>query len=1026
MDKWYATAQRLVEEGAVLLKNDNNALPLGKEKIAVFGYAQLADANVSVTGRDIADALADNGREIDEQLHERYKAIDGGVKNYRTNTPVTIISNEIVFTDEEIREIKDNGAKNAVIVIARYSGENEDVKNEEGGYLLSRYEKKLIKQVSESFDKVVLILSLVGGIDLGFLDENKIDAIMYVSKLRDYGAEGVARLLCGDVNPSGKMTLTLAKHLEDYPSTAHFGEHGGGLVQDYFEDIFVGYRYFDTFDKHDLVVFPFGFGLSYTTFDIKLTDFEFGKVIKVGVDVTNTGKMSGKEVVQVYLAPPQLGAGVRLGRPKQELCGFEKTRLLSPGESEHIEICVNYDDLAAFDDTGILGTKSAWVLEKGTYTVLVGNSSVSASAAGEFTIDSDEVIRKSEHIETALQSRLLADGTTEMLPGAQKAAEYDTVISPTDENVIPSSVASVPFEELKCGEESIVKVLTGVGGYYDLTFDGDSGAKLEDLIEISFNGVVADIKSDETGCAKVTLPKCLDKKFTVICVKAKCDNPQITALKLKKSDTTVKIRREGKNVVNGHNFYECSYGLEIRSERQKEEIIDFLTWFWATGNNATYRLDVEEAGFYDISFKCRYSGETDKIGNVMSMAVSNISQPLSGSDLERVVDADGNNIFAYTKPVTIELPSGIAYLKFVVEKLPFPDMAEIIIEKSSAQAASSEDSGDTVKAEKAAPKPMPQIEPDDGVREGILLCDVYKNPSLMPQFLNQLSNRELATIVSGTGLNKTNHSNVGCNHPMFVRGIPAAQTADGCNGLYQPGVTTVKYSASILLASSFSRDMMREFGDAIGEECIKCEVDMWLAPAINIFRNPLGGRNYTYASEDPFVAAVFAIEQIKAVQKYGVVSMVKHYCANNTEYERLKSNSRVSERALREIYMKAFELAVREANPWAIMSSYNHVNNIKACEDKQLITDVPRNEWHWDGVFVTDWWNDSDHVSELKAGHDLKMATGDIDGVTNALDNGELSREQVYVSAERVLKMLMKITSVKQFLERELGNCKTL
>lgn len=164
---------------------------------------------------------------------------------------------------------------------------------------------------------------------------------------------------------------------------------------------------------------------------------------------------------------------------------------------------------------------------------------------------------------------------------------------------------------------------------------------------------------------------------------------------------------------------------------------------------------------------------------------------------------------------------------------------------------------------------------------------------------------------------------------------------------------------------------------------------------------------------------MFAIEQIKAVQKHGVAAMMKHYCANNTEYERLKSNSRVSERALREIYMKGFELAVKEANPWAIMSSYNHVNGIKACESEELITDVPRNEWHWDGVFATDWWNDSNHVRELKAGHDLKMATGDIEGVTQALDSGELTREQVYVSAERVLNMLMKITSVKQFMERE-------
>ena len=218
-EQWYNTAQKLVEEGAVLLKNDNGVLPIKKGKTAVFGYAQLESGNYSVTGNDIASALKNNGCEIDEELYARYKAVDGGVKRYRTNTPVTIISNEIVFTDDEIRNIKDNGAETAIIVIGRNSGENEDVKNEEGGYLLSRYEKKLIKAVGKVFDNVVLILSVVGSIDLGFLDESKIDAILYTNKLYDMGAEGVARILCGDVNPSGKLTFTMAKHLNDYSST---------------------------------------------------------------------------------------------------------------------------------------------------------------------------------------------------------------------------------------------------------------------------------------------------------------------------------------------------------------------------------------------------------------------------------------------------------------------------------------------------------------------------------------------------------------------------------------------------------------------------------------------------------------------------------------------------------------------------------------------------------------------------------------------------------------------------------------
>lgn len=1025
--KWYATAQKMVEEGTVLLKNDNKVLPFKNDKVAVFGAAQMESGKVSVTGNNITSALIENGCAVDEELYARYKGNAKAEKRYRTNTPVTLIDKEIQFEDGEIQAIKDKGATAAIIVLSRQSGENEDVKVEEGGYDLSRYEEKLIKDVSKVFDKVVLILSLVGNIDLGFMNETKIDAVLYVSKLYNMGSEAVARILCGDVNPSGKMTFTMAKHLEDYPSTKNFGEHGGGLVQDYREDIFVGYRYFDTFKKHDNVLYPFGFGMSYTTFDIKPTVFESGSEIKVGVEVTNTGDCAGKEVVQLYYAPPRMEKGAKLGRPMQELCGFDKTKLLQPGETQYIEIKVKADDMAAYDDLGVLGESSVWVMEKGEYELLVGNSSVSTVSAGVYTEAETRIIRKCPSIATALEERLIEDGSFEKLPGADKAALYDAVISAGSRNVIPVSLASVPFESLKIGDETTINVLPGSGGVYSLRFEGDTSKKIEDMIELWLkvdntdyhNQVKVDLETDEKGLAYVTLPMIL----TTLSITAKCDAPDISALIFEKVDTTVKVEKDKRTVVGGQNYFECSYGLQIRSENEKSgDVVDYLTWFHATGNNATYRLDVEEGGLYDISFRCRYFGEPEKIGTLMSVAVSNISQPLDGAMVEKTCDSDGDIVFGYTKPVTIELPKGIVYLKFVVEKRPFPDMAEIVLEKSKSGVNVSAAAAAENSAEAVVNVPLTggaQIDPDDGVREGIILRDVYENPELMQAFLDQLSNRELATIVSGTGLNKNAHSTVGCNHPLFVRGVPAAQTSDGSNGLYQRGIETVVYSAPILLASSFSRELLEEYGNAIGEECVEDDVDIWLAPAINIFRNPCGGRNYTYASEDPYVSAVYAIEQTKAVQKHGVVTMVKHYCANNTEYERLKSNSRVSERALREIYMKAFELTVKEANPWAIMSSYNSANNIKVCEDSQLITDIPRGEWHWDGVFATDWWNDSNHVRELKAGHDLKMATGDIDGVTAALDSGELTREQVCVCAERVLKMLMKIKTVKEFFEKE-------
>ena len=221
----------------------------------------------------------------------------------------------------------------------------------------------------------------------------------------------------------------------------------------------------------------------------------------------------------------------------------------------------------------------------------------------------------------------------------------------------------------------------------------------------------------------------------------------------------------------------------------------------------------------------------------------------------------------------------------------------------------------------------------------------------------------------------------------------------------------------MILAATFNHEIFKEFGYAIASEALDLEIDIWLSPSINLFRNPCGGRNFSYFSEDPYLAGLAASDIINAVQSMGVATMLKHYAANTSEFERLKSNSRVSIKALRELYIKGFEIAVKNSNPWSIMSSYNYINDVKVCEDYDLITTIPRDEWDWDGIFATDWWNSSNHTRELLAGHDLKMATGDITGVTKSLDEGILTREQVMVCAERILKYIMKIKRIKDELD---------
>jgi beta-glucosidase-like glycosyl hydrolase len=286
----------------------------------------------------------------------------------------------------------------------------------------------------------------------------------------------------------------------------------------------------------------------------------------------------------------------------------------------------------------------------------------------------------------------------------------------------------------------------------------------------------------------------------------------------------------------------------------------------------------------------------------------------------------------------------------------------------------------------------------------------------MSDFLDQLSNEELATIVSGTSKNVSVYGTSGCSQRLSDRGVPAGQTADGPLGLRLKTNTTA-YPSSTLLASSWDLDLAYTYGLAVGEEARELGIDMWLAPGMNIQRDPRCGRNFEYYSEDPLISGRIAANIAMGTQSSGVAVTAKHYAVNNTEHERLKSNSRVSARAIREIYIKGFEIAIKEGDPWCIMSSYNHVNNTKVSETPTLITDIPRDEWGWGGVFMTDWDNGASHVEELRAGHDLKMSTGDVAGVSAALDTGALSREEVKICAARVLTMIMKTNAFKKTLE---------
>lgn len=253
-------------------------------------------------------------------------------------------------------------------------------------------------------------------------------------------------------------------------------------------------------------------------------------------------------------------------------------------------------------------------------------------------------------------------------------------------------------------------------------------------------------------------------------------------------------------------------------------------------------------------------------------------------------------------------------------------------------------------------------------------------------------------------------------------GVPRIMVSDGPHGLRKQkdeadasemndSITAVCYPAGCASASSFDRNLLQKMGEAIGESCQAEGVSVILGPAVNIKRSPLCGRNFEYYSEDPYLAGEMATGFIKGVQSKHVGTSIKHYMANSQENRRLTADSMVDERTMREIYMPAFEAAVKESQPWTVMCSYNRINGIYAAENKYLLTDVLRDEWGFDGIVVSDWGAVNDRVEGVKAGLDLEMPSscGVNDAlIVEAVRNGSLDEAVLDQTVCRILNMVYR------------------
>ena len=437
-------ARRAASEGFVLLKNDGHLLPLAaKGKIGLYGAGAVktikgGTGSGDVNERDcvsICQGLKAAGYEVTsdawlssyetiyadarqawkEEVLRKLKQYDGNFFQAYSTTPFVVPCGDSI--DEEAA--KADGADVAVFVLSRIAGENADRHDTEGDYFITKEEKSLLAQISASYDSVVLVINTGGLIDLAFTEEfTNIKSIVQFMQAGQEGGSAFADIISGAVNPSGKMTDSWAFTYLDYPNARTFSHKNGNTdTEKYEEGIFVGYRYFDTFDVP--VRYGFGFGLSYTEFSVVGTGVSASGLgtdqpkISVTASVKNTGNTyAGKEVAEVYVSCPQNG----MPKEYRRLAGFAKTRLLSPGENQDLTITFPLYQLASYHED-----RSAWILEAGTYGIWVGNSLESASLSATISLDADVVMVQCESICERKED------LKELIPDAGKMKEKEAV-----------------------------------------------------------------------------------------------------------------------------------------------------------------------------------------------------------------------------------------------------------------------------------------------------------------------------------------------------------------------------------------------------------------------------------------------------------------------------------------------------------------------------------------------------------------------------------------------------------------------
>ncbi|NUU61561.1 glycoside hydrolase family 3 C-terminal domain-containing protein [Paenibacillus agri] len=489
-------SRTVAAEGAVLLKNDHQVLPLRSgDNVAVFGRTQVnyyrsgtgsgGSVHVAYTTNLLAGLRSKNDFIVNEELagvYERWieqNPFDNGGGGWAAEP---WHQKEMPLTDALVSSARSQSNK-AIVVIGRTAGEDQDNADAPGSYQLTADEKEMLKQVTAHFEQTVVVLNVSNIIDMSWMnDESYVHPIAGAIYSWQGGMEGgnaIADVLSGEVTPSGKLTDTIAHSINDYPSTSNYGNEFKNFYQ---EDIYVGYRYFETFCP-EKVHYEFGYGISYTTFNVEpaaatLTSKNGQEHIEINVNVTNIGDtFAGKEVVQVYYEAPQ----GKLGQPARVLSAFGKTKVLQPGEAQTLSISFPVHTMASYDDAGVTGHASAYVLEAGTYHIYVGTS-VKKLAKVSVQGQDGYVVEELQVVEQLQEAMAPTESFTRMQPGTRKEdGSYDILY------------VEVPTRKISMAER-IEKNLPET-----LAQTGNQGYKLRDVLDkkVSMETFIAQLSDED-------------------------------------------------------------------------------------------------------------------------------------------------------------------------------------------------------------------------------------------------------------------------------------------------------------------------------------------------------------------------------------------------------------------------------------------------------------------------------------------------------------------------------------------------